>query len=322
MRITIYSSLIIIILAHIILPAVILLWVWRGRNSSRFEWLLKIVITFPVIITLFLVGYWQQFTYYARIIIMIAYLAAVYKSWLDSRILPLYTRLIYVDWILIIAGLGISVAMVCNLMNIFESYSYKGTPVNLTFPFKNGPYMICFGGNGEKSALANYHYKFPLYSRTRLDPSVIYAVDIVKLNVFGKSAKGFMPFDNHRYEIFLETVYSPCDGTVVSIENKWPDEKPYAYDYPYNPGNSIVIRYENVYVLMGHLEKDSFLVKTGDSVARGEPLAKSGNSGWTTEPHLHIQVMRTYDGVDNEGEGLPFLFDGRFPVKNDLFIKP
>ena len=322
MRITFYSSLIIIILTHIVLPIVILLWLWRGRNSSRFTWLLKIIMTSPVIIILFLSGYWQQLTYCGRIIIVIAYTAAVYKSWLNSKSLPLYSRLIYVDWILIMAGLGISVVLICNIFNIFESYSYKGKSVNLTFPLQNGTYMICFGGNGEKSALANYHYKFPLYSRTRLDPSVIYAVDIVKLNGFGKSAKGFMSFDNHRYEIFLETVYSPCDGTVVSIENKWPDEKPYAYDYPYNPGNCIVIRYKNVYVLMGHLERDSFLVKTGDTVVRGQALAKSGNSGWTTEPHLHIQAMRTYDGVDNEGEGLSFLFDGRFPVKNDLFIKP
>lgn len=321
MRITFYSSLIVVLLTHVILPIIILLWLWLGKNSSRFTWLLKIIMTFPVIVILSLAGYWQHLTYYGRVIIVIAYGAAVYKSWINSRSLPLYARLIYVDWIMFMAGLGISVVLICNVVNIFESYTYKDKPTNLTFPFKNGTYLICFGGNGEKSALANYHYKFPLYSRTRLDPSVIYAVDIVKLNAWGKSAKGFMPTDNHKYEIFLDTVYSPCNGTVVSTQNNWRDEKPYAYDYPYNPGNSIVIAYDNVYVLLGHLEKDSFLVKKGDAVVRGQALAKSGNSGWTTEPHLHIQVMRSYDGVDNEGEGLPFLFDGRFPIKNDLFIK-
>jgi hypothetical protein len=322
MRITFYSSLIMLIAAHIILPLVIFIWLWRSKSSSRFTWLIKIIITAPVVFILFLAGDWQQLTYYGRIIVVIVYISAVIRSYCKSKNLPLYARLVYVDWLLILTGLCLTAVMLHTSVNIFQAYSYKGKPVDLDFPFKNGTYLICFGGNGNKSALINYHYKFPLYPRSHPDPSVIYAVDIVKLNDLGKSAKGFMPVDPSRYEIYLDTVYSPCDGIVVSVEDKWPDERPYAFNYPYNPGNSIVIKYKNAYILMGHLEKGSILAKAGDSVKKGQALAKAGNSGWTTEPHLHIQAMRSYDDVDNEGESLPFTFNGRFPVKNDLFIKP
>lgn len=322
MRITFYSSLTLVIAAHIVLPIVIFIWLWRSKSSSRFTWLVKIISTAPAIVILFLAGDWQQLTYYGRAAVVIIYAAAVIKSYRSTKNLPLYARLVYVDWLLILTGLCLTAYMIHTSVNIFEAYSYEGKPVDLDFPFKSGTYLVCFGGNGEKSALVNYHYRFPLYARSRLDPSVVYAVDIVKLNSLGKSSKGFMPKDQSMYDIYLDTIYSPCDGTVVSVQDRWKDESPYAFNFPYNPGNSIVIKYENVYILMGHLEKGSILVKQGDQVSKGQPLAKVGNSGWTTEPHLHIQAMRTYDGVDNEGKGLPFTFNGRFPVKNDLFIRP
>jgi hypothetical protein len=43
-----------------------------------------------------------------------------------------------------------------------------------------------------------------------------------------------------------------------------------------------------------------------------------GNSGNTSEPHLHVRAVKTGSGPVLEGEGVPVLFDGRFPVRNGL----
>ncbi len=57
-------------------------------------------------------------------------------------------------------------------------------------------------------------------------------------------------------------------------------------------GNHIVIRrHDGVHVLMAHLRQGSLLVERGDSVTRGSKIAECGNSGNSTEPHVHVQAM-------------------------------
>ncbi len=57
----------------------------------------------------------------------------------------------------------------------------------------------------------------------------------------------------------------------------------------YFEGGFIVIDHgESIFTLYMHLSE--FLVKAGDSVEKGAPLAKSGASGRVTGPHLHFAV--------------------------------
>jgi len=46
-----------------------------------------------------------------------------------------------------------------------------------------------------------------------------------------------------------------------------------------------------VYAALAHLRRGSVLVRPGDRVAAGQPLAACGNSGNSSEPHLHFQLM-------------------------------
>jgi murein DD-endopeptidase MepM/ murein hydrolase activator NlpD len=56
-----------------------------------------------------------------------------------------------------------------------------------------------------------------------------------------------------------------------------------------------------------HLQPGSVLVKTGDSVRRGQVLGRIGASGDAREPHLHFEVTTSSKLL--AGEGVPYLID-------------
>ena len=206
-------------------------------------------------------------------------------------------------------------------MGAVRSHFYDETPVNLTFPFKSGVYAVFEGGNGRFSALMNYHYGSSMHKGAVTNLSMRYAVDITKLTRWGNDAKGFLPMHNERYAVFNQVVYCPCDGEVSEVDDKWPNETPWSGTPPYNVGNHVLITSKDFGVLMGHMENGSIMVKVGDAVKKGQPIATAGNSGWTSQPHLHIQAMKTSTGSFWSWEGMPISFDGRNPVKNSLFFE-
>ncbi|CAI6023194.1 M23 family metallopeptidase [Cohnella sp. JJ-181] len=56
-------------------------------------------------------------------------------------------------------------------------------------------------------------------------------------------------------------------------------------------GNMVAIRHANGEITtLAHLKRGSVKVKAGDRVAAGQPIGQCGNSGESTEPHMHIQT--------------------------------
>ena len=73
-------------------------------------------------------------------------------------------------------------------------------------------------------------------------------------------------------------------------------------------------------MLVAHLRKHSVRVTVGDVVAAGDPLGEVGNSGNTSEPHLHIHAERGGEpGVILDGSSVPITIEGRFLVRNSVF---
>jgi hypothetical protein len=113
---------------------------------------------------------------------------------------------------------------------------------------------------------------------------------------------------------FGQPVLAPAPGEVIRIENKREDEAPTIVYSPYlwkqvdNPyeilGNYVVIQHhDGEFSLLAHLQKGSVLVKPHDLVSRGQIIGACGNSGDSTYPHIHFQVM---DGPDHfRSQGLP-----------------
>jgi murein DD-endopeptidase MepM/ murein hydrolase activator NlpD len=75
---------------------------------------------------------------------------------------------------------------------------------------------------------------------------------------------------------------------------------------------------QQVDVLLAHLRQNSLTVAPGQVIAAGDLLGRVGNSGNTSEPHLHVHAIRTGSGDMRDGEPVPFTFANRFLIRNDL----
>ena len=72
-------------------------------------------------------------------------------------------------------------------------------------------------------------------------------------------------------------------------------------------GNHVTIRgADGVYALVAHLKQGSVLVAEGDTVVAGQPIAACGNTGNTSEPHVHAQLMDRASLWT--AQGIPFVF--------------
>ncbi|MGW7574205.1 M23 family metallopeptidase [Streptomyces sp. NPDC054765] len=84
-------------------------------------------------------------------------------------------------------------------------------------------------------------------------------------------------------------------------------------------GNHVILDLgDGAYALYAHVRRGSLTVRTGDRVTAGQPLGRCGNSGNSTEPHVHFQLM---DHADPEtASGVPFTWRGiGVPHNGDLF---
>ena len=108
-------------------------------------------------------------------------------------------------------------------------------------------------------------------------------------------------------------VVAPADGTVVVAVNDEIDHVPGrdSQGYISSGGNRVVIEMETgTFLLIGHLQQGSVLVDVGDFVMEGQPIGRCGNSGSTSEPHIHIHHQRQDPRTVADGlaEGLPLYF--------------
>ena len=74
-------------------------------------------------------------------------------------------------------------------------------------------------------------------------------------------------------------------------------------------GNHVVIRHDDgQYSQYAHLRPGSVRVEIGDQVAQGDEIAELGNSGNSSEPHLHFQMTNGPDVLYSRG--IPVTFKG------------
>jgi hypothetical protein len=187
--------------------------------------------------------------------------------------------------------------------------------IEIEFPFKDGTFLITDGGNSKLSRLMNYHFHSAIHKRKKTNGSMLYAADIIK--IVAKGSK-FLPLKNEDYAIYDEVLYSPIAGIVVKVVNNIDDNIPFSGNYPYNTGNTIVIKKDNYYFLFGHLRKGSIIVNEGDGVNQNQIIANAGNSGMSERPHLHMQLIKSDTADYWSGKGICIRFKKRNLYKNRI----
>ncbi|WP_267643816.1 M23 family metallopeptidase [Haloarchaeobius amylolyticus] len=99
------------------------------------------------------------------------------------------------------------------------------------------------------------------------------------------------------YHAFGEPLLAPADGTVVKTEDSLRDfPRPGSGWLEWRTwniaGNHVVIEHaDGEYSMLAHLKQGSVAVEPGEEVTRGQVVGECGNSGFSSEPHLHFQLM-------------------------------
>jgi Peptidase family M23 len=154
-----------------------------------------------------------------------------------------------------------------------------------------------------------------------------FAYDFLQIGANGKSFEhdGTRNLD---YYAFGKRVLAAKDGTVVFVRADITDNEPGDPNLNTPGGNVVVIDHgSGQFSYYAHLRARSVSVKIGNKVKSGDPLGEVGNSGDSTEPHLHFHVMNAADPA--QADGVPVVFENwkaqsysRTPVEREQGILP
>lgn len=143
-------------------------------------------------------------------------------------------------------------------------------------------------------------------------PTQRYAYDFIVIDIDGKSYCG----EETRPESFYcygKDILAPADGVVMQVCDGNPDSK-ITVDRKATcagkdiRGNYILIRHaKDEYSLLAHLKQGSIKVSVGQRVMRREKIAQCGNSGNSSEPHLHFQIQAGASFYSSPGLPVEFI---------------
>lgn len=158
----------------------------------------------------------------------------------------------------------------------------------LILPFKE-EWTVFWGGDTEAQ---NYHVTVEAQKG---------AFDLVIRDEEGKSYKTDGR-TNEDYYVFGKDIIAPADGEVVLVVDGVKDNKPGQMNPVYVPGNTVIIKTaNNEYLFFAHFKQQSIVVKQGQQVKQGELLGLCGNSGNSSEPHLHYHIQNVENMVNATG---------------------
>jgi hypothetical protein len=180
----------------------------------------------------------------------------------------------------------------------------------LSLPFKDR-WLVFWGGDTRE---LNHHHDVS---------NQCFAFDLVGVGEDGKTRQG----DGTRNEDFYafgREVLAPADGAVIQVIEGVRDNTPGSMN-PYSAvGNCVMIQHrEDEVSVLAHFKQGSIIVKVGDQVKRGQLLGQCGNSGNSSEPHIHYHLQNS--PVLQDGLGIKCVFqklvltkDGKTETRTDF----
>lgn len=164
------------------------------------------------------------------------------------------------------------------------------------------------------SAFAN-GYKI----NARHDDNVSYCLPFSKHNTFlvTQAENGKSHRDNHKYAFDFNmpvgsAVHAARSGTIRNVVDSFQD-KALTEEFK-TQGNFVLIEHsDGTLSIYAHLDKKGASVKIGQKVREGQLIAYSGNTGYTSGPHLHFEVF-SFDGKDTTSIPIKFNVGDVVPV--------
>jgi len=149
------------------------------------------------------------------------------------------------------------------------------TPLSLPF---SDEWFVFWGGDTKEQ---NYH----IISRSQR-----HAMDLVITDT-GQKTYRTDGRTNEDYYAFGRPVLAPCDAEVTEMTDGVKDNIPGEMNPEQPTGNTVLLKSGEEYLLFAHFKMNSIRVKPGEKVKKGQWLGLCGNSGNSSEPHIHFHMQ-------------------------------
>lgn len=306
-----------ILLVQVALPLLLLSWLAVWPAGSALGWLVQAAGVGALLFALARVAQWAVPVWWLPWVYGAVWLGLVLvglAALAGRPYLPVGTD----GWVLLALSLGL-----LGLGGWYGGQALAGRElppiavVDIANPFGPGRFLV---GHGGSNPLVNGHMRTLNEAVERFRPwrGQSHAVDFFGLGPSGLRARGWRPADPAAYAIFGARLHAPCDGTVVAAEGTMPDFRVPQEDPVNRLGNHVILRCSEAWIVLAHMRQGSVTVAPGERVTTGTLLGEVGNSGASTEPHLHIHAQRPgTPEAPISGEPLGLRIDGRFLVRGD-----
>jgi murein DD-endopeptidase MepM/ murein hydrolase activator NlpD len=165
-------------------------------------------------------------------------------------------------------------------------------------------------GNGPSNTSVHRRALIPVNGHAYI--SQRFAIDWVQAYPDGKMYQGD-PGDNKNYRAYGAEIHAVADGVVTQTGDGIPQNTPGAKSLAVPitletvGGNHVIMEIgDGLFAFYAHMQPGSLRVKVGDKVRRGQVLGLLGNTGNSSEPHLHFQICSANSELGSEG--LPYAF--------------
>lgn len=304
------------------LPVALLAWFFLLPAGGLVAFAIQCLAVGVILIALLLVGLWTLPPWWFPWFCLLLYASILIWHGMNGRLTdsslwsPGYPNGVLTALVAVASLYGAAMSV--------QAFSGRGIPhnvdiVDLALPFGTGTYLIAHGGshpviNGHLRTLDQDVEGYrPWRGQSR-------ALDIFRLTTLGlHTTDGLKPADPAAYATFAAPLLAPCDGTIARVVDGLPDMPVPEMDRANMAGNFVAVECSQGVVILAHLRQGSIIVSEGDTVTIGMQIAEMGNSGNSSEPHLHIHVQRDLPDQDPlSGEPLGLTFNGQFPVRNSV----
>jgi hypothetical protein len=193
-----------------------------------------------------------------------------------------------------------------------ETTSYRGAAADVSGdpPTVLGPPLTGPGWYAAGSCCDGAHRRTVQPINNDLWVAQRFAIDFNKVDEADMVADGDVSL-NESWFTYDQPVLAVADATVTIAVDGNADQIPNAaepVEIENANGNHIILEVaDGKYAFYAHLKPGSVAVKAGEEVTKGQVIGRTGNSGSSTGPHLHFQMMDRPSAL--MADGRPYVFD-------------